>query len=71
MLQLSEIKPHPVMLCFFGYYYFAGLLGLGFSFVFFFFFFSFNIAISRWPSEMCKCESVTCCIRLLALCVSM
>lgn len=60
MQQLNEIKLCPVMPCFFGYYYFAGLLGLGF-------FFSFNVAISCWTSETCKCESVTCCIGLLAL----
>lgn len=36
MLQLNKIKPRPVMLCFLGYYYFAGLLGLGFVGFFFF-----------------------------------
>lgn len=30
MQDLNEIKPRPVMSCFFGYYYFASLLGLGF-----------------------------------------
>lgn len=64
MQQLNEIKPCPMMLCFFGYYYFAGLFGLDFLSL-------LNVAISCWPSEMCKCESVTCCIGLLALCVSM
>lgn len=61
MQQLNEIKPCPVMSRFFWLLLFC-------CFVLFRF---LNVAVSCRFSETCKCKSVTCCIGLLALCVSM